>query len=253
GASIGRPRGRRRSAARSAASCAPTRRAAAGSRASSGSGRTAREVAGSCHGFLVERWVDGTPLSATALTGDARQRFVDHVGRYLGFRARHLPAGPGRGASLVELAEMARRNTSLALGAPVTLPGAPAALAARVVPVEIDGALHAHEWLMRGDAPPIKADAHDHHAAHDLIGCQDLAWDVAGAIVELALSSAEQARLIAVTGEAAGRPVDLALLAFLRPCYLAFQLGRHALAADSDPDEAPRLRAAVARYAAQLR
>jgi hypothetical protein len=210
------------------------------------------EVAGLCHGFLIERWIEATPLSVVTLSGDARRDLVDHVGRYLGFRARHLPAGPGRGASLTRLAEMVARNTELGLGAPIALPGSTAALEPRVRPVEIDGALHAHEWLVRGDGALIKADAIDHHAAHDLIGCQDIAWDVAGAVIELALSAGEQVRLIAVIDETSGRPVDPALLAFLRPCYLAFQLGRHALAATGDLDEAPRLRAAVARYAAQL-
>jgi hypothetical protein len=38
----------------------------------------------------------------------------------------------------------------------------------------------------------------------------------------------------------------------LQPCYLAFQLGRHALAATADHDEAPRLQAAADRYCAQL-
>lgn len=210
------------------------------------------EPAGLCHGFLVERWIDATPLSVATLTGGARRRLIDHVGRYLGFRARHLPAGAGRGASLAQLAEMVARNTALGLGAPLPLPGAPAALEPRVHAVEIDGALHAHEWLVRGDGTIVKADALDHHAAHDLVGCQDIAWDVAGATVELALSTGEEARLIAVVGGAAGRLVDPALLAFLRPCYLAFQLGRHALAATHDVAEAPRLAAAVQRYAARL-
>jgi len=70
--------------------------------------------------------------------------------------------------------------------------------------------------------------------------------------VELGLSADEQARLIAVVGAAAGRLVDPALLAFLRPCYLAFQLGRHALAATHDVAEAPRLAAAVRRYTVLL-
>jgi hypothetical protein len=211
------------------------------------------EPAGLCHGFLVERWLDSTPLSVALPTGDARRRLIDHVGGYLGFRARHLPAGPDRGASLARLAEMTARNTALGLGAPIAPPGAPAALEPRVHAVEIDGALHAHEWLVRGDGTIIKADALDHCAAHDLIGCQDIAWDIAGATAELSLSSDEQSRLIAVVGEASGRLVDPELLAFLRPCYLAFQLGRHALAATHDLAEAPRLVAAVERYAALLR
>jgi len=211
------------------------------------------EVAGLCHGFLVERWIAATPLATARLDRTHRRRMIERVGRYLGFRARTLGAGPEHGAALDRLAEMVRRNATLALGAPPIVRGSPAALAPRVHRVEIDGRLHAWEWLECDDGTLVKADALDHHAAHDLIGCQDITWDLAGAAVELELSGAEQQRLAAITGETGGRAVDPELLAFARPCYLAFQLGRHALAAATGGDEATRLQAAAERYAGQLR
>jgi hypothetical protein len=211
------------------------------------------EVAGLCHGFLVERWIAATPLATARLDRTGRRRLIEHVGRYLGFRARALGTGPERGASLDRLAEMAQRNATLALGAPPIVRGSPAALAPRVHRVEIDGRLHAWEWLECDGGTLVKADAIDHHDAHDLIGCQDITWDLAGATVERELSGAEQQRLAAITGETSGRAVDPELLAFARPCYLAFQLGRHALAAAAGGDEAARLQAAAERYAGQLR
>lgn len=226
-------------------------RALARARTLHGAGFTP-EVAGLCHGFLVERWVAAPPLSVVHLDRAGRRRMIERVGRYLGFRAREFTAAPDRGASLADLAEMARHNTALALGAAPALRGSPAALSPRVRRVEIDGRLHAWEWLVRGDGVLIKTDALDHHAAHDLIGCQDITWDLAGAAVELGLSAAEQQRLAAITGESCGRQVDPELLAFARPCYLAFQLGRHALAASMGGDEVVRLEAAVARYARAL-
>jgi hypothetical protein len=209
------------------------------------------EVAGLCYGFLVERWISAPPLVVAELDRTARRRMVERVGRYLGFRARELPAEPDSGASLERLAEMVSRNATLALGAVPALPGSPAELASCVHRIEIDGRLHAWEWLVDGGAL-IKTDAVDHCADHSLVGCQDLAWDIVGASVELELSAAERQRLAAVAGEAAGRPIDPDLLAFIRPCYLAFQLGRHAMASSSGDDEAVRLRAAARRYAAQL-
>lgn len=210
------------------------------------------EVAGLCHGFLVERWLAVTPLVVASLDDAGRRRMVERVGRYLGFRARELAADPDSGAPLELLAEVVRRNAALALGAVPALPGSPAALASRVRRIEIDGRLHAWEWLVGADGGLVKADALDHCAAHDLVGCQDVAWDLAGAAVELALSPAEQDRLARITGETSGRAADPALVAFLRPCYLAFQLGRHALAATTGGGEAARLRSAAERYAAQL-
>src|SRR5439155_25630735 len=130
---------------------------------------------------------------------------------------------------------MAARNTALGLGAPIALPGVPAALERRVHAVEIDGALHAHEWLVCGDGTLLKADALDHCAAHDLIGCQDIAWDVAGAIAELTLDTVESAELSSLC--------DPDLLAFYRGAYLAFRIGAYRLSAEMlghDPAEAER-------------
>ena len=200
------------------------------------------EVAGLCNGFLVERWLaDARPLDPRAID---RAALVERVGAYLALRAAR--AGQP-GASGDELIAMVRRNVTLEIdedaAARITPPRPPAGLS----PVEIDGKLHAWEWLVTRDGTLIKTDAYDHHAAHDLIGCQDIAWDVVGATVELELSADDQQRLAAVAG-ADGEHVE-----FMWPCYLAFQLGRARLAAGTgDGVEAGRLRAAAARYAGML-
>lgn len=216
-------------------------------------------VAGYRHGFLIERWVeDARPLDLCAVAPDG---VVDQIGRYLGFRARHFASGPDRGASLTDLHAMARHNVGEALGADWArrLDGWTAdrlaGLAAHSHPVEIDGRMQPWEFLLRPDGRLLKCDALDHHAAHDLVGCQDIAWDIVGARAELALSDAGRARLMAVVAQASGRPVDHGLLAFLTPCYLAFQLGAASMAADAaqDSTEGLRLRNGATRYAAQLR
>ena len=217
------------------------------------------EVVGYRHGFLVERWIeDAHPLDLRAVD---RGALVGFVGRYLGFRARAFLAGPEQGASLNRLLEMARANTAQALGEAWArrldrfTPDLPE-LERRVRRVETDNRLHAWEWLQCADGRLFKTDALDHHAAHDLVGCQDVAWDVAGATIELDLSEAEAQDLCAVIAHETGRAVDPGLLAVCLPCYLAFQTGYYALAADTLvgwPDEAARLRAASDRYAARLR
>ncbi len=213
------------------------------------------EIAGLCHGFLVERWYDDSvPLDPRRLD---RGLLVRQVGRYLGFRGRSLRATE-RGASLERLVEMARHNTALALGANAATRfdrwnGALDELAIRIRPVEIDGRMHAWEWLVRRDGTLFKTDAVDHCSSHDLIGCQDLTWDLAGAEIELGLQGGEVRQLAAVVETIAGRAHDPALLALMRPCYLAFQLGRHSLAIDTaDTAEAVRLRMVVDAYATRL-
>lgn len=204
------------------------------------------EPAGVAHGFLVERWLAGARPARPTL---------DRLAAYLQFRADHLPADPDAGAPLADLLEMTRANAAEALGpaageavarlAPPDLP----ALEARVRRVHIDGRLHPWEWLAGPDRRVLKTDALDHSEAHDLIGAQDIAWDIAGAEAELDLTPAETERLRAHLD----RPT--ALLALLRPAYLAFQLGLWTLAAEAQagwPEEAARTRAQADLYRLKL-
>jgi hypothetical protein len=207
-----------------------------------------------CHGFLVQSWCNARPLNIETF---GRERLIDVVGSYLGFRAQRFPASSDAGASLAELSRMAVHNTRLALGdaagaALVLKIGQGADLEARVRRVHTDNRLHLWEWLVLDDGRLLKADALDHSAAHDLVGCQDIAWDVAGAIVEFGLTDDEGAGVCARV-ERTGQPVDRDLLAFLTPCYLAFHLGASTLAADTVAGaEAHRLRLAAQGYAARL-
>lgn len=174
------------------------------------------QVAGLTHGWLVLRWHSDAVQTRPS---------ASEVQAYLALRSR-LP-GPA-GASLSELVAMVRRNLPEFAGWDPDL----RRLAPE--PVQVDGRLHAHEWLRLPDGRLLKADALDHHRSHDLVGCQDIAWDQAGAVVEL------------------GMPLPSAkpnLEAFYRVAYCAFQIGAHTLGKGmSPPAEQARLDAAIARY-----
>jgi len=166
------------------------------------------EPVGLAHGFLVERWVsDGPPAAPTA----------PETARYLAARSRLAP--PNSGAPLSALIAMARANIAEALGA-----DASAAFAARTTggdalvwrPVATDNRLHAWEWLRDADGRLLKADALDHCEGHDLVGCQDIAWDIAGAAIELGIDP------VALTAALDADPRLVALHGLL---YSAFQLG----------------------------
>ena len=177
------------------------------------------EPLGLVHGFLIERWCED------ARQMEAGEKPVEELGRYIGARAKLFSAPESSGASIEELITMSRRNVSLAMGAEAAklADGWNAdALQKRVARVRTDNKLDRDKWLRLGDGSLLKTDALDHHQAHDLIGCQDMAWDLAGAIVEFALSRGEAERLIA----AAEQPVDRELLAFCRLAYPAFRLGQ---------------------------
>jgi hypothetical protein len=176
-------------------------------------------------GQLLQRRVPETPWRPD----------LDHLSRYLSFRRRAFPAPRGGGDRA--LVEMVRVNVGALLGeaagraAAARLSTLPLA-AARPQPVYVDARLHREKW--RGG---VKLDALDHGEAHDLVGPQDIAWDVAGAAVEFGLSDAETARLAQATG------ADPVMLRLFSLGYPAFQAGRAHFAGDE---------AGVARYRDRL-
>jgi hypothetical protein len=211
---------------------------------------------GLAHGFVVERWVEGRALELAR--ADPRE-LAAAVGRYLGLRARALPAGADDGASVQALHDMALVNAGEALGQDAAgrlarwMPRLPA-LAGLVRRAQTDNRLDAHEWLVTPEGRLVKTDAIDHCATHDLVGCQDIAWDIVGATVELGLQPAEAALLRREAAEASGRAVHEELVAFYLSCYLAFHCGAavegaRALAGSA---EAVRLEALAGRYATAL-
>ena len=232
------------------------------------------EPAGLVKGFLVERWIEAPPLSpgrvgksppgAASDRGEGStpphpQPFPLEGGRerlhaYLAFRARFFPAEREAGADLPSLAEMLRVNAEEALGpaaGEAVRPWADRAplLQARVRRVYTDGRLHGWEWLAASDGGWLKADAVDHSEAHDLIGAQDVTWDVAGAELELDLTETAAERVRAELD------ADPELLAFMRLAYPAFQLGLWTMAADAQAawaEEAARARAQADGYARRL-
>ncbi len=204
------------------------------------------------HGFLVEPWIEGRFLDRL------RPAALQQVGTYIGRRARLLPS-VGRGASLRELAEMAATNIAERLG-PGLRPTVDERLASAqsldglVRPVHNDSRLHAWEWVVRADGTLVKTDALDHAEGHDLVGCQDVSWDVAGAVTEFELAGPEEAELAAKVAAISGEKIDPRLLAVMRLCYLGFQIGLWTDAAGrADEAERARIGRVLDRYDRQVR
>lgn len=187
------------------------------------------------HGFLAERWM------ATATAPDVAAIW-SRVAPYLAFRAASFPVVAG-GASLPDLVAMARYNIRQAFG-PLAddlfadWPDARvAALAPLVRPVWIDGRMQRWEWI-RTASGVLKTDAIDHAHGHDLVGCQDIAWDVAGAIVELDATQDQGADLIRSVMPGRAGAADLTALMIV--CYLGFQIGWWHFATDAGSAEGRR-------------
>jgi hypothetical protein len=121
------------------------------------------------------------------------------------------------------------------------------------MPARIDGRLHAWEWLRLPDGTFLKTDALDHAAGHDLVGCQDVAWDIAGAAVEFALPEAAIERLRAGVAAAAGREVSRPAIRAFRICYAAFQGGLWQMTGETGTVGSARVEALGLEYLAALR
>jgi hypothetical protein len=208
-------------------------------------------VAGLRHGFLIEAWLgEGRRLNPAH---HDRGRLLDRLARYLAFRGRQFPATTRDGASMADLLDMARTNGAEALGGE-----AGAVITERLEnlskaappgrPIAIDGRLHAWEWVETPDGRLLKTDAVDHAFGHDLIGCQDIAWDIAGARVELDLTVEETAWLARAVERLDGGETPAARLALNEALYAAFQLGLWTVGLDGDGDNRRRIGAHAERY-----
>jgi hypothetical protein len=236
-----------------------------------GDARLIPPIRGLRHGFFVGPWLEEAlplPLAASA-GGVDPQALLDSVAAYVAFRAARFPAPPEMpGATPQKLFEMAVHNTGKSLGPDFA--GALEGWRGRLPeisrlarPILTDNRMHAWEWLVVSGGwggKILKADALDHHRGNDLVGPQDVAWDLAGAAVELdtGLGGDGLERLSDAVARRSGRTRTGRLqLDFYTLAYLAFQLGRHTLAAEaveaSAPEESAALRAETARYAGHLR
>jgi hypothetical protein len=184
------------------------------------------------NGFLVREWVEGRVLTPELVTGTV----VKQIAAYLSFLSRAFALGEADDGE--DLAAMLRQNTVEGLG------GDSAAAVERLIDrrpdadrprVAVDGRLLAHEWIVPLDqrGPLLKVDALDHHADDFLPGCRDIAWDVAGACVELAFAPGARDLLLTQYARLAGDRTIAERLPFFEASYVAYRLGYATLAAES--------------------
>jgi hypothetical protein len=215
-------------------------------------------VYGLKNGFLLAEFSPGTPLSADGAIGlgAARNSFLDYLSRYLSWVAQNRPSG--RAIPFDDLLRMIETNVSELLGPQWT--GCVAAfersrgLIAGGKSIELDGRMLPHEWLATPDGWR-KTDGVEHHDDHFFPGCQDIAWDIAGAQIEFSLGAGGRdglTRRFLLFAPDAALP---ARLPFYRLAYLAYRAGYSAMQADSlkESPDGRRFRALSRRYTALLK
>jgi hypothetical protein len=181
-------------------------------------------------GFLAEAWITGHPLDAA---GPITVRTLDRLGAYLAFVRRTFSTGAP--ALVDDLAAMLRANAAEMFGDRLArFIDAVSARAASFdeAQVAVDGRMLPHEWIAT-DTGLLKTDALDHHSDDFLPGSRDIAWDVAGTIVEFGLGREAARHLIARYQAHSADATIGCRLPFYRAAYTAYRLGYATLAAET--------------------
>jgi hypothetical protein len=188
------------------------------------------------HGFTGYAHVRGTPLGPADWNAQTARR----VAEYLAFRKVEF-AAPANPEIIVD---MVSHNVAALLGADLqdfTLDV--------VDPGICDARLMPHEWIRTHDGRLVKTDATMHGDDHFYPGACDIAWDIAGTLIEWSLDAPASERFLAIYDELSAGPVR-ARLSQYKIAYAAFRAAFAQMAASSMPgtDEAQRFSADVRRY-----
>jgi hypothetical protein len=200
--------------------------------AAAGFGPTPRQES---DGFVSCPWIDGRPLAARDLSSAILARMAE----YCAFRLRtfHVELG-----ELNALQQMAGHNLGeLGLDSPAELQLDHAVIA--------DGRMQPHEWLVTNEGRLLKTDSGSHGDDHFFPGPTDIAWDLAGAIVEWRMNEQQARDFIDLYRCASGDDPTARIDGFVK-AYAVFRAAYCLMAANAmrGSDEEPRLQRAAEDY-----
>lgn len=163
---------------------------------------------GSEQGYAGYEFVRGRPLNRN----DLKQSLLSRIADYCTFRLVNFPA---RSPDLAMLSAMARNNLEVEFGKelrdfPLEIP--------LQRPVYPDCRMLPYEWLVTEESRVLKTDAVGHAEGHQLPGPADIAWDLAGTIIEWDLAPAAAEFFLEEyrrrSGDPAGKRLRLYLLLY---------------------------------------
>jgi len=204
----------------------------------SGAEARARATAVADAGFGPRARSAGLGLVAYDVVGARRcaerldMAVIDRIAEYCAWRALHLPA---TSVDTRALGEMVRTNAAVALG--LDLAASPEV----VRPVIADARMMPHEWVDADGGVLLKTDAASHGDDHLFPGPTDVAWDLAGAIVEWRMPRAAMDRLLDGYARRTGDRAHPRLPAWLL-AYALHRLGWLDMAASATDDPIERAR-----------
>lgn len=192
------------------------------------------------NGFLGSEMSSGQQ----AQIADLDVNLVERIADYCAFRAKHFCCAVS-GAQREDFATMVRVNFEREFGS-----GLPESLGnwEMVRPAFCDAKIAPQEWLV-SDGRMKKVDALSHGNDHFFPGPCDVAWDLAGAIVEWKMEDAARKHLLRAYRAASGDDATLRIESYLL-AYSIFRCAwsRMAAGAMSNTPEEERLRRDYRRY-----
>lgn len=189
--------------------------------------------------FISYPLIEGRPLFPSDLSAEILAR----IAKYCAFRQRAFSVELSNLAALQQMAEHNLHELGLELPVELCLER----------PVIADGRMQPHEWLLSGDGRLLKADSGSHGDDHFFPGPTDIAWDLAGAIVEWTMNEEQTAEFLNLYHRASGDDAAARIDGFIK-AYTVFRLAYCLMAANAmnEPDEQPRLKRAAGTYRAVL-
>ncbi len=184
---------------------------------------------GMTNGFAIYEFLNGKPLAP----GKPGKALLDRICEYLLFTEMKFEAG-GR-PSFDDIIAMMAENIRESLGP--EWKGAEEkyeffrGLYEEGRPVRVDGRMIPHEWLLTGRGY-MKTDSLDHHSDQFFPRCQDIAWDLAGAVVEFGMDEECKQYLLERYSRLSGDGSVQARFPFYMAFYLSFRAGYARLSSD---------------------
>lgn len=193
-------------------------------------------------GFTRYQWVEGERMRAD----DLDEKMVERIAQYCAFRAAEFRCDESS-RDEVDLKTMARVNLKEEFGSDDSSTNL--ALLAGAQKIISDSRMMPHAWVRTPDGRVLKTDGSLHGDDHFFPGPCDIAWDLAGAIVEWEMGDCVAKHFLSkyfdLTGDDARARIEAYVIA-----YTAFRMGhcKMAVNASMGSEEEKRLRRDFLKY-----
>jgi hypothetical protein len=190
-------------------------------------------------GFVSYPWIDGRPLSASDLSSEILVRLAE----YCAFRLQVFSLELGDITGLKQMADHNLHELGMDLHVELRLER----------PVLADGRMQPHEWLLSKEGKLLKTDSGSHGDDHFFPGPTDIAWDLAGAIIEWQMNEEQTMEFLDHYSHVSRDDASARIDGFIK-AYAAFRSAYCLMAANamSGSDEQTRLQSAANGYRAVL-